>query len=149
MLERDGTVLTTTGPVRPSDVRLRRAQALANHSDTALRIARELIDKKLAGQENVARQELLADDCADTIHRHRSELAEANTLDRVRSIESLAAYTYWSAWRDLPITFPTKDASRVPEHWRTFGTRVSPLTGSPRRKPTKRHAQLLLCGSGN
>ena len=31
MLERDGSVLATTGPVRSSDSRLRRAQALANH----------------------------------------------------------------------------------------------------------------------
>src|SRR5258708_9858539 len=31
MLERDGTVLLTTGPVYPSDARLRRAQALAHH----------------------------------------------------------------------------------------------------------------------
>ena len=30
MLERDGTVLLTTAPVRPSDARLRRAQALAH-----------------------------------------------------------------------------------------------------------------------
>jgi hypothetical protein len=29
MLERDGSLLATTGPVRPSDVRLRRAQGLA------------------------------------------------------------------------------------------------------------------------
>ena len=28
--------------------------------------------------------------------------------------------------------FPRKDHSRVPAHWRVFGTRVSPLTGSPR-----------------
>jgi hypothetical protein len=32
----------------------------------------------------------------------------------------------------LPIVFPKKDDIRVPEHWRTFGARVSPLTGSPR-----------------
>ena len=48
MLERDGSVLATTGPVRSSDARLRRAQALAAESGTALRIERELIDKKLA-----------------------------------------------------------------------------------------------------
>src|SRR5262249_59065040 len=29
--------------------------------------------------------------------------------------------------------FPKNDLKRVPEHWRTFGTRVSPLTGSPRK----------------
>lgn len=55
MLERDGSVLATTGPVRPSDARLRRAQALANHSGAALQIARELISQKLAGQELLVR----------------------------------------------------------------------------------------------
>src|SRR5437660_864725 len=42
MLERDGQILATTGPIRPSDARLRRAQALARISGTDLRIAREL-----------------------------------------------------------------------------------------------------------
>jgi hypothetical protein len=28
--------------------------------------------------------------------------------------------------------FPKNDLRRVPDHWRTFGTRISPLTGSPR-----------------
>lgn len=78
MLDRDGSVLVTTGPVRASDARLRRAQALASQSGTAIRIARELIDKKLAGQEQVARHKLLAAENADAIHRYRSELAEAN-----------------------------------------------------------------------
>src|SRR5579864_9146010 len=43
MLDRDGSVLVTTGPVRSSDSRLRRAQALAHTSDAALRIPRALI----------------------------------------------------------------------------------------------------------
>ena len=55
MLDRDGSVLATTGPVRPSDARLRRAQALAHHSGAAVKIARELIARKLAGQEQVIR----------------------------------------------------------------------------------------------
>lgn len=38
MLERNGKVLATTGPVRPSDVRLRRAQALAHQTNVAFRI---------------------------------------------------------------------------------------------------------------
>lgn len=32
----------------------------------------------------------------------------------------------------MQITFPRKDEPRVPEHWRVFGARTSPLTGSPR-----------------
>jgi CRISPR-associated endonuclease Cas1 len=132
MLERDGSALATVGPVRSSDVRLRRAQALATQSDAALRIALELIDKKLAGQEHVARHKLLAPQNAKTIHCYRSELAEADSLEKIRSIEAAAAIAYWSAWRSLTIMFPRRDERRVPDHWRVFGARMSPLTSSPR-----------------
>jgi CRISPR/Cas system-associated endonuclease Cas1 len=50
MLDRDGTVLATTGPVAASDARLRRAQACAEQSGAAVMIVRELIDRKLRGQ---------------------------------------------------------------------------------------------------
>ena len=99
MLERNGSVLAATGPVRPSDARLRRAQALAIQSGAAIQIARELIDQKLAGQEQVVRHKLFATENADTIHRYRSELAEADTPEGVRLIESKAAGAYWTAWR--------------------------------------------------
>jgi len=133
VLERDGTLLYTTGPVRSSDARLRRAQGMAIHSGIALIVARELINKKLAGQERVARYTLLATHTADAISRYRAELDSADSPGRIRIIESQAAAAYWAAWKMLPINFPKKDEHRVPEHWRTFGTRVSPLTGSPRR----------------
>jgi CRISPR-associated endonuclease Cas1 len=132
MLERDGTVLAVTGPVRPSDARLRRAQALAIQSGAALGIARELIDQKLRGQEQVARHKLLVSKTADTISRYRAELPRADRPESIRLIESQAASAYWAAWHTLPITFPRKDETRVPAHWRVFGARVSPLTGSPR-----------------
>lgn len=132
MLERDGKVLTVTGPVRSSDAKLRRAQALAFNSYVGLAIARELIFRKLTGQERVAREVLRNSTIADEIARVSSSLAETHELDSVRLIESQAAAVYWAAWRDLPIIFPSKELSRVPEHWRTFGTRKSLLTGSPR-----------------
>src|SRR5260370_2755520 len=43
MLDRDGTVLTVTGPVGPSDARLRRSQSLAHESVASVRISRQLI----------------------------------------------------------------------------------------------------------
>ena len=132
MLERDGSVLATTGPVRSSDAKLRRAQSLAVSNGSALRIARELISKKLAGQEQVARQKLLDCSTADAIGRFKAELPQADSITTVRLIESQAARAYWSAWSTLAINFPKNDLPRVPEHWRSFGTRVSPLTGSPR-----------------
>jgi CRISPR-associated endonuclease Cas1 len=132
MLERDGSVLATTGPVRSSDAKLRRAQALAHQSGTAVSIARELISRKLAAQEGVARQKLLDCTTADEIARFKTELQRADSITTVRLIESQAARVYWSAWSNLSVNFPKNELRRVPEHWRTFGTRVSPLTGSPR-----------------
>ena len=132
MLDRNGSVLAATGPVRPSDARLRRAQALAQESGAALEITRHLINQKLAGQEQVARKRLLDCETADKIFQLRAAVATTETIQAIRSLEAQAAAAYWSAWRDLPIMFPKNDLPRVPEHWRTFGTRKSPLSGSPR-----------------
>src|SRR5262249_19852089 len=115
-LERDGQVLTTTGPVHPSDARLRRAQALAHSSETALRIARELVRRKIAGQANVARYKLRNVAVANAIDKFNSELPHADAIPTVRTIESRAAYIYWSAWRTLPVNFPKRDLPKIPQH---------------------------------
>ena len=132
MLERDGSVLAVTGPVYPSDARLRRAQALAHQSGMAVLVAQELISQKLAGQERVARHKLSDPATADVIAGFRNAVANAETTQRVNALEAKAAAAYWSAWRNLPITFPKNDLIRVPDHWRIFETRKSPLSGSPR-----------------
>jgi CRISPR-associated endonuclease Cas1 len=132
MLERNGSLLATTGPVRPSDIRLRRAQALAHHTCVAFRIGRELIDRKLAGQERVAGESLEDQATSALIKQIRSELAEVETMDEIRSVELRAAKIYWKAWRTVPIKFPDKELPRVPDHWRNFGSRASALSGSPR-----------------
>ncbi len=97
-----------------------------------MRIAQELISRKIAGQEQVARHKLLNTGTADAIAKFGAELPSADTNSTIRLIESQAARAYWSAWSALPINFPKNDLNRVPEHWRSFGTRVSALTGSPR-----------------
>ena len=132
MLQTDGKVLASTGPVRPSEAKLRRAQALAHSSGAALRITRELISRKLDGQDHVARHKLLDTSTADKIARFKSELPAADSISSIRLIESQAARAYWSAWSTLPINFPKNELPRIPDHWRSFGARVSPLTGSPR-----------------
>jgi len=132
MIERDGSVLASTVPGRSADPRLKRAQAQAHESGSALRIARELIVQKLYGQERVARFKLLNTKTADAIGGFRHRLRQCDTLDSIRHLEAQAALEYWSAWKELPITFPRNDLPRIPEHWKTFGSRFSPLTGSPR-----------------
>jgi len=132
MLDRDGSVLATTGPVRPSDARLRRAQALASQSGLALHIVRELISQKLAGQARVVSEKLLDSRTAKGISDFRDELATAETPESIRLIESQAGAAYWSCWHNLSINYPRNDLRRIPDHWRVFGVRISPLSGSPR-----------------
>jgi CRISPR-associated endonuclease Cas1 len=132
MLERSGRLLTAVGPVGPKDSRLKRAQALSHHSGHAIDIARALLDRKLSAQENLARQILRADAVADAIDVERRALPSLTAIDALRWAEARAALAYWSAWHDVQVTFPKSASARVPEHWRTFGARRSPLTGSGR-----------------
>ncbi len=132
MLERDGKVLVTTGPVSPTDVRLRRAQATAHQTDVALRIARELIDQKLRNQEHLVRKHFAGSLAAEGIAKARRALRIAESSDEIRLFEAQGAAAYWGAWHDLSIQYPRIDLPRVPDHWRRFGNRVSPLTRSPR-----------------
>jgi hypothetical protein len=142
MLDRDGSVLTVTGPVGPSDARLRRSQSLALESGKAVDISRELIFQKLRGQERTVREIAGSASIASEIASVRSLVSAASTIQEIRQLESLAAQAYWSAWHALPIDFPTSDLRRIPEHWRTFGTRKSPLTESPRLAVNPANAML-------
>jgi CRISPR-associated endonuclease Cas1 len=142
MLEWDGSVLLTTGPVRPSDAKLRRAQARANDTGAAIQISRALIHEKLAWQEDVARNKLKNSTAADAIAKCRTDVPAAPTIDAVRFLEAKGTIAYWSAWGNLPVTFPRAELARVPEHWRTFGTRSSPLTSSPQRAVNPANAML-------
>jgi CRISPR-associated endonuclease Cas1 len=142
MLERDGRVLAATGPVRSSDAKLRRAQALANESGAALEIVRTLIQQKLAGQVSVARDGLRDSATADRIAALGEAVRSVETMSAIRAFEAQGARDYWSAWQNVAITFPKKDLPRVPEHWRVFGARRSPLTECPRSAVNPANAML-------
>jgi CRISPR-associated endonuclease Cas1 len=144
MLDRRGKVLAVTGPVSPSDAKLRRAQALALGNGMALKISKALIFQKLAGQELLVRDMLHDSAVADAIAQFRAELSSAESIESVRLIESQAARTYWQTWSAVPIRWPRKDESRVPAHWKRFGSRISPLTHSPRLAANPPNALLNL-----
>jgi CRISPR-associated endonuclease Cas1 len=144
MLDRRGKVLAVTGPVAPSDAKLRRAQALAFGNGMAFKISKEIISQKLAGQELLVRDMLHDSTAADAIARFGIVLPSAENIDRVRLIEAQAAKVYWQTWANLPIHWPRKDERRVPEHWKRFGSRISPLTHSPRLASSPPNALLNL-----
>jgi CRISPR-associated endonuclease Cas1 len=132
MLERDGSVLLTTGPARSSEAKLRRAQARVDENGVGLNIARALIQEKLTRQERLVRDKLNDATAGDQIAEYRNALPGAETIAAVRLLESHGAAAYWASFRNVQVTFPRKDDPRVPEHWKVFGARSSPLTGSPR-----------------
>lgn len=145
MLDRSGKVSLVTGPTAPSDARLRRAQALAHQSGAALEIMRELMRAKLGGQQQLVRSKLANATTADIIAKLEESLSTAESLDTVARVEAHAASAYWSAWSELPISFPRQDIRRIPEHWSKFGTRKSLLTGSPRLATNPPNAILNYC----
>ena len=132
MLDRIGKVRVVTGPVSPSEAKLRRAQATALIDGRAVSIARVLIAAKLSGHENVLRNSLKDLSKANALSALQKRLASAETINSIRAIESHAAMEYWNAWYDIPVMFPNKDAKQVPDHWLRFGTRHSPISGGPR-----------------
>jgi CRISPR-associated endonuclease Cas1 len=145
MLERNGKVLAVTGPVRPSDAKLRRAQALTLHNGVGLEISRQLIDAKLAGQERVVRERLNDPATGEAIAEFRNKLRTADSVDSIRWIEAHAALAYFGAFRNVSVLWPKADLPRIPEHWRMVGSRHSPLSGGPRLAVTPFHAILNYC----
>lgn len=128
----DGRVILASGPVGFNEARLRRAQAMAVATGGGLEIVRNLIREKLEHQAIVVDSVLDGHSAAAYIRQACSTIQEHATVDRLRLVEADAAAAYWRAWETIPIRFARRDEGRVPEHWRVFGTRTSPLTGSPR-----------------
>src|SRR5262249_10351135 len=97
-----------------------------------LQIAQLLLDQKLVGQQQVLAQ--LTDD-ANTRQAFEAAVAwlhRATTVDEAVMAERDAALAYWSAWTHIAVRFSSSDAGRLPEHWRRFSQRTSPLSSTPR-----------------
>jgi CRISPR-associated endonuclease Cas1 len=141
VLERDGKVFCATGRRGSSDARLKRAQA-ALPGPEALSIAKRIVDAKLEGQEGNLRELLQKDERAALISGQRLSLyRRTDSLPQVRTVESTGAKYYWQSFREVPVSFQKLDSDKVPAHWKTWGSRYSPLGGfSPRLAITPAHA---------
>jgi CRISPR-associated endonuclease Cas1 len=135
-LDPDGRLLIASAGMGRDDPRLRRAQALAIDTPIGDDIARRLIAEKIAAQATTLARltELvpITDEVIAAMRDAASRLHVSTSRDEIRLAEAQAAAAYWSAWSTVGLRFATRDVARVPEHWRTFGTRASPLTGTSR-----------------
>jgi len=141
-VDADGRVVAATAPPGLDDPRLRRAQALAATNGVGLAIARDLLRDKLRDQADVLGQLPDRSGALASVGAALGELERAETVGHLRSAEAKAAAAYWGAWASIPVPWARKDANRVPDHWQAFGTRSSPLTGSPRSAANPANALL-------
>jgi CRISPR-associated endonuclease Cas1 len=126
-LDHDGSILTASiGGL--DDARLRRSQALIPMTEHRLAIAHELLEAKLQGQ--LAVLDSFGFEGAGAVRKALALIDRADRIDRVLIAEAQAAEAYWDAWASVPMEFARRD--RVPDHWRSFGMRRSPLTLAPR-----------------
>jgi CRISPR-associated endonuclease Cas1 len=144
-LDRRGKLLFASGPTAPSDARLRRAQSFAIGNGVGVEISRSLIGAKLQGQERLVRERLRDSSPAQAIATFREKLERVETVDEIRWLEAQAAIAYFGALRDVPVLWPKMDLPRIADHWRTIGSRQSPLSGGPRLAITPFHCVLNYC----
>jgi CRISPR-associated endonuclease Cas1 len=141
-IDLDGNVVVASTSSGLDDPRLRRAQALAPWTGVGSALTRELLRQKLEGQAQVLAGLPQTTNGAAVIDQALAGLASTEQQKHFREVESVAATTYWAAWSLVPVRFAKKDAPHVPAHWRTFGTRSSPLTDSPRSAANPANALL-------
>ena len=122
-LDRDGTILATTGALGVGKAELRRAQVRAATNQQGIELTRWILQRKLTGQADVASR--FSQSASEEIRELAEDLDTADDLDELRIIESHGARTYWAQWAEIPVEFVTKDQARVSDHWKAFGTRGS------------------------
>ena len=140
-IDADGNVILASAPPKLDNVHLRRAQALAYGSETGLQIIRGLLTLKIAGQAQVAKQ-ISGEHVAGDITSAMSALENEADMAAIRVIEGHAANIYWNLWTNLPLNFIRQDAGSIPDHWKTFVQRSSPLTNSQRNAANPANAML-------
>ena len=138
----DGELLVSTGQPGSDMPTRRRAQAAAPMTGASLQIAKDLIAEKLLGQEAVLCQITGTEAARKRIGRSRAAVPDAVDDEQLRRIEMTAAKTYWDAWDQIEIRFTSLAHSRIPDHWRRFGSRFSLISGSGRRASNPANAML-------
>ena len=141
-IDRDGAVIASSAKMGLDDPRLRRALALAPGNTAGLDIARYVLTEKLKGQEMVLAGRQFPDNAREMVAAAVDNATTAATMSELLLAESAGAAAYWGAWRDIPLRFAKQDEKRIPDHWRTFVQRGSPITGSPRSAANPANALL-------
>lgn len=132
-IDNDGALIAVGVPGELNDIRVRRGQVYAAHTETGRVVVRELLAAKLQGQRRVANDLGAPPDLVDWIDEAEAALPAVSTFDELRLIESRAAAAYWQAWTGIEVHFPARERARVPAHWRSYDARRSLIGDRPRK----------------
>jgi CRISPR-associated endonuclease Cas1 len=133
-LDTDRSLLQTSARREIGTNRVRRVQALAAYTQVGVDAAQFLLGVKVRGQAATLSRLPTGDGAERALSRALAQIDQAESFDALMDAERLAAGAYWERWATIPIRFALRDQERVVDHWRSFGLRSSPITGS------KRHA---------
>ena len=129
MLDPTGEVLMTSEPTY-YEGRLHRAQALGS-----IEAVRYIMERKIKGQYEVSG--------SSRVKEHLIRLPDAETIDEISALEAKASRASWRSIKGTEVKF----RDDVPEHWKTFQTRYSPLQRAgktPRKAVTPINSMLNL-----
>lgn len=141
-LDSDGNVIAATSPRGLNDARLRRSQALAATNHIGLEIVRDLLRAKIEAQGEVLKQFDNTEEQQAEIQIQVEALASCTDARALMVVEAQAAASYWNGWKSTQIRFARKDHARIPEHWTSFETRRSSISGSSRLSGTPINSML-------
>ena len=141
-IDRDGQLLASSTKRAVSTNRLRRVQALAAYTAIGLEAARFLLTEKLRGQAAVLRVHSEGHRALPSIGESLAAITTSQTIAELLDAEAIAARAYWRAWAGIPMQFAHDDRDQVPEHWRTFGQRKSPISNQRRHAANPANALL-------
>ena len=133
----DGRELAASAFSGPDQPALRRAQAMASSNGTDVEVTRYLLGLKVGGQRDVIDSRFPDRmDELNVLAHATEEIVDAGDLKTALAWEARAASVYWSCWADVPLMFARADAGKLPDSWRRFGDRHSPISRSPRSAVT-------------
>jgi CRISPR-associated endonuclease Cas1 len=141
-LDGDGRLVLCSTGLGYDDARLRRAQALAALREDGVELARWILTRKVEGQARVATE--IAGTRDPQIEACLTAMETAPSVSTLIQAEASAANAYWRHWEHVELSFARREAAKVPDEWRSFGPRSSPLTKGPRLAARPGHALLNL-----
>jgi CRISPR-associated protein Cas1 len=142
LLTRDGSLESCLTPEAAADAKLRRRQYAALENGLAGIIVRELVRRKLVGQQQTLATypELPGQEQALATFRDWCQWLDLDNppawqydINQLRIFEGRLAQVYFAAWVGWPLRWAKTDARRVPPHWLVARTRQSPLSWNGKR----------------